>query len=231
MSNRKNYNSIVFLTVYLGLVLVGGNAQVLANAATPRLFDIKTEIEFKDDLDTKPKNDEDETDEDHDFITLFSQLLKDVQLNVEKGEIPQPLQTNFKVETTFEKLEFTGGGGTGSNISEAKLNQLFQNALVSSFLPEASESADYVGKVKKGKIAFEANADSITLKVSFSKNKAQAFAEYLSQKYAESGVSQTDVLIKQLYENTQITSENDQVFIVTRLPRGSIDLLLAKDAQ
>lgn len=49
MSNRRNYNSIVFLTVYLGLVLVGGSPQILAQAATPRLFDIKTEIEFKED--------------------------------------------------------------------------------------------------------------------------------------------------------------------------------------
>jgi hypothetical protein len=37
---------------------------------------------------------------------------------------------------------------------------------------------------------------------------------------------------KVILENTKITFENNQVFIVTRLPRGSIDSLLAqKDAQ
>src|SRR5215213_10130440 len=58
MSNRKNYNSIVFLTtlsVYLGLVLVGGaTPSVLAQAATTRDFNIKNEIVVEDDLDKKP---------------------------------------------------------------------------------------------------------------------------------------------------------------------------------
>ena len=31
---------------------------------------------------------------------------------------------------------------------------------------------------------------------------------------------------KIIYENTKVTSENNQVFIVTRLPRGSLDELL-----
>ena len=54
MTNRKNYNSILFLTVYLGLVLVGATPQVLAHAATNSFFDLRNEIEFKDDLDRKP---------------------------------------------------------------------------------------------------------------------------------------------------------------------------------
>lgn len=58
MNNRKNYNSIVFLTtlsVYLGLVLVGGaTPSVLGQAATTRNFDIKSEIVVEDDLDKKP---------------------------------------------------------------------------------------------------------------------------------------------------------------------------------
>src|SRR5215213_8774342 len=61
MSNRKNYNSIVFLTtlsVYLGLVLVGGaTPSVLAQAATTRDFNIKNEIVVEDDLDKKPDED------------------------------------------------------------------------------------------------------------------------------------------------------------------------------
>ena len=61
MSNRKNYNSIVFLTtlsLYLGLVLAGGTTPtVLAQAATTRNFDIKSEIVVEDDLDKKPDDD------------------------------------------------------------------------------------------------------------------------------------------------------------------------------
>ena len=42
------------LGVYLGLVLAGATPQVLAQAAMTRQFDVKDEIEFKDDLDNKP---------------------------------------------------------------------------------------------------------------------------------------------------------------------------------
>ena len=40
--------------MYLGLVLAGATPQILAQAAMTREFDVKDEIEVKDDLDTKP---------------------------------------------------------------------------------------------------------------------------------------------------------------------------------
>ncbi len=57
MNNRKANNSILVLAtlgVYLGLVLVGATPQVLAQAAMARQFNVKDEIEVKDDLDKKP---------------------------------------------------------------------------------------------------------------------------------------------------------------------------------
>lgn len=57
MNNCKNQNSILVLAtlgVYLGLVLAGATPQVLAQAAMTRQFDVKDEIEVKDDLDKKP---------------------------------------------------------------------------------------------------------------------------------------------------------------------------------
>jgi hypothetical protein len=57
LTNRKNQNSIIVLAtlgVYLGLVLAGATPQVLAQAAMTRQFDVKDEIEVKDDLDNKP---------------------------------------------------------------------------------------------------------------------------------------------------------------------------------
>ena len=85
MNKSKNYNSIVFLTtlsVYLGLVLVGGAmSPVLAQAATTRNFNVQDEIEVKDDLDNKP---------DKDLINLsgltgnYFDNLKDFVENVQK---------------------------------------------------------------------------------------------------------------------------------------------------
>lgn len=42
--------------MYLGLVLAGATPQVLAQAAMSRQFDVKDEVEVKDDLDKKPDN-------------------------------------------------------------------------------------------------------------------------------------------------------------------------------
>jgi hypothetical protein len=57
LNNRKNQNSILFLTtlgVYLGLVLVGATPQVLAHAATTRTFDISEESGQVENLDKDP---------------------------------------------------------------------------------------------------------------------------------------------------------------------------------
>src|ERR1044072_6651794 len=76
MSERKNYNSIVFLTtlsVYLGLVLVGGVApSVLAQAALTRDFDIKNEIVFEDGLDKKPDDEKDLIN----YVSFYRELYK-----------------------------------------------------------------------------------------------------------------------------------------------------------
>ncbi len=45
---------IATLGVYFGLTLAGAMPQVLASAAMTRQFDVRDEIEIKDDLDTKP---------------------------------------------------------------------------------------------------------------------------------------------------------------------------------
>lgn len=71
MTPKRQQNPILVLAtlgVYLGLVLAGATPQILAQAATTRQFDVKDEIEYKEDLDTKPDRAEsnlesDETDE------------------------------------------------------------------------------------------------------------------------------------------------------------------------
>jgi hypothetical protein len=66
LNNRRNQNSILFLTtlgVYLGLLVVGGAApQVFAHSATTRNFELVDEIEVKDDLDKNPRESSNSTD-------------------------------------------------------------------------------------------------------------------------------------------------------------------------
>lgn len=194
MTNRKNYNSILFLTVYLGLVLVGGNAQVLAHAATNSLFDIRNEIESKDDLDNKPDDScaelKAKTDEnDNKFIDDY---VKFVLFSIE--EYPRTVTIDFT--RTIQ------GDSFPSLRKELSINF-------------------YQLKLNQNGLSFNVNLspDSSTKKVSpfvLSFNQSLSFQRCKSQNLPE----------KVIYKNTQIVSANNQIFIVTRLPRGSINSLL-----
>lgn len=237
MSKSKSYNRIVFLTtlsVYLGLVLVGGTAPVLAHTAFAKGFDIKNEIEVKDDLDKKPDNEEIEDVSNDDFPTLFAQLLNEIKNGVESGKIAKPLQTNFRFEGFFNLAEMCSGSGFGSDPSVDKyLATIVSDSFSQKFEPRGLELADYPRITAKNfRINFDATENDLLLKLSFGKSDAIQFAEFLNREYLFSARNSKDVLTKQVYENTRATSENNQVFIVTRLPRGSIDEFLArKDAQ
>ena len=201
MTTRNKNNSIIFLTtlsVYLGLVLVGGTPSVLTYAALTRNFDIQNEIEVKDDLDNKPEDDETESFSKDDFPTLFAQFLNEVKEELNSGKIALPIQT--------------------------VINQTYK--------PKAFESAYFTdGKSKTLKIKLNADDTDLSPKVSFSKLQAEQFANFLNLEISSSVVLSEDTLTKQIDENIIASSENDQVFIVTRLPRGSLDVLLAqKDA-
>ncbi len=237
MSNSKNYNSIVFLTtlsVYLGLVLVGGTPPVLAHAALTQQFDNQNEIEVKDDLDKKPDGEGTENISNEDFPILFAQLLNEIKESIERGEFAPQNQTNFRFEAHFNYSEMCNGSGFGSEPSADKyLAEIVSDAFSQKFAPKASELADYPRITAKDvKLNLQATDTDLSLKISFGKVNAGLFAESLNKDWSLSAISINDALTKQIYENTKATSENNQVFIVTRLPRGSLDAFLAnKDAQ
>lgn len=238
MINRKNHNSIVFLTtLYLGLVLVGATPQALTFAALTRNFDIQNEIEVKDNLDNKPDNEEIESFSKDDFPGLFAQLLKEIEEEVKSGKLTLPLQTDFYTNGEFHKSEFSngggsGGGGIGSTVSNQNLSLLIQNAFDQKFRPKAFELADFDSEKSKSiKINFEANNTHLSLKISLGKSNAEQFADFLNQQFSSSAALVKNALVKEIYENTKATSENNQVFVVTRLPRGSLDEFLKQNAE
>lgn len=194
MSNRKNYNSILFLTVYLGLVLVGGSSQVFAYAATNSLFDIRNELEFKEDLDNKPDDScaelKAKTDEkDNEFIDNY---VKFVLFSIEK----YPHTANVDIVRGIQDDGFPSFRKELSlNIFGLKLNVKGLSFNVN-ITPKSSTT-----KVLPFVSAFKQS-------LNFQRCKTQNFPEKL------------------VYDNTQVLSSNDQIFIVTRLPRASIDSLL-----
>jgi hypothetical protein len=208
-------------------MFVGAAPQVLTFAALTRNFDIQSELEVKDDLDNKPDNEEIESFSKDDFPALFAQLLKEIKKEVRSGKITLPLQADFYVDGEFTKSQNSGGSGIGSTVSNQNLNLLIQNAVNQKFKPKAFELADFDSEKSKAvKTRIEADSTDFSLKVSFQKSNAEQFAEFLSREFSTSAVSLENALTKQLYEDTRVTFENNQVFVVTRLPRGSLDRLL-----
>jgi hypothetical protein len=238
MSKTKSYNQIIFITtlsVYLGLVLVGASPQVLAQAALTNKFELKDQIEQKDDLDKKPEGNpnlrEVRIDE------AISVLLK--ELNEFENENP----TYFKVEGDFYKrreLDFEFGNLPQINNSVVSRNQkldlIFKNFFDAIDSEQLRHLADFTKKGSSKKtsksLLFEVYPtleSSLKLLISFEKDsteKATYLENLLNIEFAFRANKAKTYLSKKIYENTKAVSQSNQVFIVTRLPRGSIDSLL-----
>jgi len=243
MSNRKNYNSIVFLTtlsVYLGLVLVGGaTPSVLAQAATTRDFDIKNEIVVEDDLDKKPDNEE---------KTDFNYLLKKYYAGVEQFT-DNLIKAHYDGYFDFDKHPFNFKISTQASCSSsyyAPFRQISGNGSgipVFFALSEYSKGLNgiYLGNCKQADepkdivLDISYNTAELQIKLSSLKSspqKAISFIEAFNQVIALYKTDEKKIFVSKIQENTSVNAENNQVFIVTRLPRGSIDALHAeKDAR
>jgi hypothetical protein len=246
MSNRKNYNSIVFLTtlsVYLGLVLVGGaTPSVLAQAALTRNFDIKNEIVVEDDLDKKPDDDE---------KLNFSGSLEKYFDDVESffNDL-QKLHKIEKFDLDYDAFEVNELGFVPCNVdgdpirtvySDGKIdNRWLEPAIVEAvwdfrewiFLSDCLKHEKYKNGISTStnlKLIYDKS--ELKIEVSGFKSSPQR-AEQLAAKFNQASksyeIDEEKSIVKKIHETTSFKSENNQIFIVTRLPRGSIDALLAE---
>lgn len=237
MSNRKNYNSIVFLTtlsVYLGLVLVGGaTPSVLAQAATTRDFNIKNEIVVEDDLDKKPDED------------LFAQEIVELVRDLNALSNGKKFDWEAKSALTIEDLGFCESDNSpsylGSGLLNRKISDIFDKAGVEigrKLFKKKSDFGlgDYYSDFPE-RISFKFSVENKNLNIETKINlendeAAQSFANliytYLSQTQSLKDTTGTKIVA----ENTKSKADGTNVLLVTNLPRASIDSLLAKkDAQ
>ena len=221
MSNRKNYNSIVFLTtlgVYLGLMLGGGVApSVLAQAATTRDFDIKSEIVVEDDLDKKP-NEKDLTA----YVSLYRELYKLAKDFKEKNRETLRGDYEFNCSVFFssdlsEIVQCKGGSGLFSGVFIKPIKN------IGKLFPHNSDE-----KLEKAQINLILSDADFFLKTSLMQDsdwQANQFAEFYNNSLSKIKLQELNNPQINFYQNIKITNENNQIFIVTRLPRGSIDPL------
>lgn len=248
VTNRKTNNSILFLTtlgVYLGLVLVGGAApQVFAHGALTRNFDLTDEVEVTDDLEKKPDN------ETAALSLSIRTYLEDVEhfLNTlqklgQSGKF-EPLHDAFEVtQTTL--LPCVAANKVGSytaNTFELK-NELLRPSLerFSKLLTDGYSLADclpnsrFDGKeVTNSKFTFKLNDAAFSVQVSVQKASpeiAKRLSGDLVSVFTRFTPSAGDLARQKIFENTSFKSQNDQVFVVTRLARADLDPLLARRAK
>ena len=187
--------------MYLGLVLVGATPAALSQAAMTRQFDIKSEIEYKDDLDNKPDEPFKESEEKVDELDLldFRQYAGTVTSFV-KGYY----QTEVKNSTTVCIVNLEQPDGFFSTLRED---------LIFSFADFKAEKDSFFFKI--GVAPKLADEDIFLISSAF---KASLNSESRKSQFRPE---------KLIYDNTKVITENNQVFIVTRLPRAAIDEFLA----
>lgn len=232
------------LGVYLGLLMVGGAApQVFAHSATTRAFEITDEIEIKDELD---KNPDERITARLSLVTYF----QDVELFIKTlkrlggTKYFDPANDSFEV-TQATQLPCVAANKTGSytankfvtkNESLRPWLESFSKLLTDGYslgdcLPNSrfapSEATDSI-------FNFRLDKDTFFVEVKVKKNSpegAKLLAGDLANTFAVLKTESTDAIRLKLYETTAFCVENNQIFVITNLPRAALDPLLAKDAE
>ena len=247
MTNRKN-NSILFLTtlgVYLGLVLAGGSApSVFAHGALTRNFELQDEIEARDDLDKNPDGD----------TAALSLSIKTYIEDVESFiHALQKLARDRKFDTSHDAFEVTQttllpcvpANRTGSytaNTFESNNGALkpslewFSKLLTDGYsLADCLPNQRFNGaEATNSKFTFKFSDSALAVQVSVQKASpqiAKQLSSDLATTFADFTPKSGEIARQRIFENTSFKSSNDQVFVITRLPRAALDPLLATNAK
>jgi hypothetical protein len=249
VTNRKSQNSILFITtlgVYLGLMLVGASPQIIAQrAATTRNFDIHDEIEFKDDLDKKPDDSERSllTDSVSVYLQDVEQLLAALGNLNRKGQFDtstspfEVSQTVFLPCEAFNKAgSYTARKFDNTNAALKPYLERFSKALTYGYsLGDCIKTAAYSDKeAVASDFVFKLDDKAFSVAITIRKASPASAASLLSAlppTFKKFQTKNSSIVRQKLIDATSFRSSNDQVFIVTRLPRASIDSLFAKDAK
>jgi len=241
VSNKNKHNSIVFLTtlsVYLGLVLIGA-PPVLAQAALTKNFDIQSEIKTKDDLDNKPEKDELKEDieiiQKLNLVQAITNFVADLKKLESIGKFNSKTDWNFSYKVWLQKSGDFSQISKNSDISNPWLETAVSEIISTVELSDISSISDHLPNCKGDSscretyVEISSNANEFSLVFLFKKSnpeKSKLAAIAFNKVFISQKIALKKFANPLIYENTETRSENNQVFIVTRLPRGSLDELL-----
>ena len=247
MSNRKNQNSILFLTtlgVYLGLLVVGGTApQVLAHSATTRNFEISDETEVRDDLDKKPDDERSPVhmslgnyfDDVEKFIAALSGFQQRKLFDPAKDAFSVGQSTQLPCVAANRVGSYTAREFVTSDEAIRKSLEWFSKKLTDGYSLGDCLANDRLGSKETHDSNFQFKLDGEAFKVEVSVKKSSAesaklLAADLAKTHKQTKAVSANQVRARLYEATTFRSDNDQVFVLTRLPRADLVSLLANDA-
>lgn len=249
MTERKPHNSIIVLAtlgVYLGLVLVGATPQVLAQAAMARTFDVKDEIEFRENLDKKPENDDEERSPVAASVQVYLEDIEYFLANLDrlraKGEFDLTRDTFHYSQNAY--LPCANGNIAGSytplRFDSSSKNargpiEYFSRGMVYGYsLGDClSNGAFHATSATDSKFAFSLEKDVFSIQVAVKKDSPQRALALRNELRATLKLysSTSDNIRNKVIESTKFRAENDQIFIVTRLPRAGLASLLVTSAR
>lgn len=231
--------------MYLGLLMVGGAApQVLAHSATTRNFDITDEIEVKDDLDNKP--DDERSDVRLSLLTYFQDVEYFVTTLKRLGGTKyfDPAGDSFEVDqaTQLPCVPANRIGSYTANKFVTKNEQLrpwlesFGKLLTDGYsLGDCLPNSRFAPvETTDSKFNFRLDEKALSIDVAVRKSSSEAakiLAADIAATFAALRKNEADSVRQKLYEATKFRAENDQIFVVTHMPRASLDPLIAKDAK
>jgi hypothetical protein len=247
LSKRKAQNSILFLTtlgVYLGLLMVGGSVpQVFAHSATNWHFEITDEIEIKDDLDNKPD------DERSPVYMSIENYLEDVDLFVSslrglhsKGLFDSKNDTFSVGQSTqlpcvaankvgsYTLAEFATSDEQARKTLEWFSKRLTDGYSLGDCLPNARYGSS---ETHDSKFNFKLDKTQFSVEVVVKKataREAGLLATDLQNSFRDLKAKAANTVRMRIFETTTFRAENDQVFVITRLPRADLESLLASNA-
>lgn len=243
MTTKRSQNSVLLLAtlgVYLGLVLAGATPQVLASAALSKQFNVRDEIEFRDDLDNKP-------DDERSPVTTSVQIyLEDVEyflaslgrlqskgrfdltkdtFNVAQSTLLPCIDSNLAGRYTPVKFE------SSREDSRPAINWFSRGMTYGYSLGDCVANSEFKGvEAVDSRFDFQLDAKNFAVNVVVKKQSSQRAIDLqneLNSVLALYSTRDNSTLRKQIISNTTFKADNDQVFVVTRLPRGSLSSLLA----
>ena len=214
-------------------------------SATTRPFDISEELELAEKLDKKPDPTAEELDQ---AIEVYFNDLADFVKNLKKLRSIEKFDPSFEIfkvkSTSYNPCPETGTLKRRSEdshidrwlapaIEEAKF-ATENSAWLSDCLPfDGFEGRD---KVKSAELSLSYDKKELSYQLTLNVNspeRSKSFSKGLLRAFEHFQIEDDEDIefVKVLYKLTRITSVNNQIQIVTRLPRAGLDALLATDAK